>query len=191
MSNRSDEFCHAYIYMYQYMYEHICMRHGAWYGVARNLKSIGLFCKRALSNRRYSAKETYDFKEPTNRSHPIGRARVIHMKRCIQFPINWFSKLNHGYISNKVSRGERRVVHESYIWKIIWKDLYNIVASHERLITCCNILIERNPPPRGGFLFSMFPDQEPCARGPPWKNKVQILRGGSSYTRFLIMEHSK
>ena len=44
------------------------------YGVAtisRLLKMIGLFCKRALQNRRYSAKETYDFKEPTNRSHPI------------------------------------------------------------------------------------------------------------------------
>ena len=44
------------------------------YGVApisRLLKIIGLFCKRALQNRRYSAKETYDFKEPTNRSHPI------------------------------------------------------------------------------------------------------------------------
>ena len=31
----------------------------------------GLFCKRALWNRLYSAKETYNFKEPTNRSHPI------------------------------------------------------------------------------------------------------------------------
>jgi len=44
------------------------------YGVAtisRLLKIIGLFCKRALYKRRYSAKETYDFKEPTNRSHPI------------------------------------------------------------------------------------------------------------------------
>ena len=44
------------------------------YGVAtisRLLKIIGLFCKRALCNRRYSAKEIYDFKEPTNRSHPI------------------------------------------------------------------------------------------------------------------------
>jgi len=27
-------------------------------------------------------------------------------------------------------------------------------------------LIERNPPPRGGFLFTMFPHQEPCVRGP-------------------------
>ena len=44
------------------------------YGVAtmsRLLKIIGLFCKRALENTRYSAKETYHFKEPTNRSHPI------------------------------------------------------------------------------------------------------------------------
>ena len=35
------------------------------------LKIIGLFCKRALWKRRYSAKETYNFKEPANRSHPI------------------------------------------------------------------------------------------------------------------------
>jgi len=44
------------------------------YGVAtssRLLKSVGLFCKRALLKRRYSAKETYQFQEPTNRSHPI------------------------------------------------------------------------------------------------------------------------
>ena len=52
-------------------------------------------------------------------------------------------------------------------------------------------LIERNPPPRGGFVFTMFPDQEPCGRGPPSKNLVQIFRGGSSYTRLLIREHSK
>ena len=46
------------------------------YGVAtisRRLKITGLFCKRARLKRRYSAKETYSFKEPTNRSHPIGR----------------------------------------------------------------------------------------------------------------------
>jgi len=39
--------------------------------ISRLLKIIGLFCKRALQKRRYSAKETYNFKEPTNRSHPI------------------------------------------------------------------------------------------------------------------------
>jgi len=35
------------------------------------LTIIDLFCKRTLSKRRYSAKETYDFKEPANRSHHI------------------------------------------------------------------------------------------------------------------------
>jgi len=35
------------------------------------LKIIGLFCKRALLKRLYSAKESYNFKEPTDRSHPI------------------------------------------------------------------------------------------------------------------------
>jgi len=44
------------------------------YGVAtssRLLQIIGLFCKRALWKRQYSAKETYNFNEPTHRSHPI------------------------------------------------------------------------------------------------------------------------
>ena len=44
------------------------------YGVAtssRLLKIIGLFCKKALWKRRFSAKDTSNFKEPTNRSHPI------------------------------------------------------------------------------------------------------------------------
>ena len=44
------------------------------YGVAmtsRLRKIVGLFCKRALLKRRYSTKETYSLKEPTNRSHPI------------------------------------------------------------------------------------------------------------------------
>jgi len=44
------------------------------YGVAtisRLLKITGLFCKKALQKRPIFCKETYDFKEPTNRSHPI------------------------------------------------------------------------------------------------------------------------
>jgi len=45
-----------------------------WYGVAtisRLLKITGLFCKRALQKRPIFSKETYNLKEPTNRSHPI------------------------------------------------------------------------------------------------------------------------
>ena len=44
------------------------------YGVAtisRMLKNIGLFCKRDLQKRPIFYKETYIFKHPTNRSHPI------------------------------------------------------------------------------------------------------------------------
>ena len=44
------------------------------YGVAtisRLLKIIRLFCKRAQEKRQFSAIETYVFKEPTKRSHPI------------------------------------------------------------------------------------------------------------------------
>ena len=51
------------------------------YGVAaisRLLKVIGLFCKRTLQKRLYSAKETYNFKEPTTRSHPITHDLELH-----------------------------------------------------------------------------------------------------------------
>jgi len=44
------------------------------YGVAsvsRIDKITGLFCKRALQKRRYSAKETYNLIDPTDRSHLI------------------------------------------------------------------------------------------------------------------------
>jgi len=39
--------------------------------ISRLLKIRGLFCKRALQKRLNSAKETYNFKEPTNGSHSI------------------------------------------------------------------------------------------------------------------------
>jgi len=48
----------------------------------------------------------------------------------------------------------------------------------------------KKPPPPGGFPSYYVPSPEPCISGPPSKNLVQILRGGSSYTRFLMREHS-
>jgi len=42
---------------------------------------IGLFCKRALWQRRHSAKETYNFKEPTNRS----ACAASHKKKICDF----------------------------------------------------------------------------------------------------------
>ena len=67
-----------------------------------------------------------------------------------------------------------------------------ILTSHsiQYINTGPHKLIERKPPPRGGFVFTMFPHQEPCARGPPSKHLVQILRGGSSSSGFLIREHN-
>ena len=56
------------------------------YGVAmisRLLKIIGLFCKRALQKRRYSAKETYNFAKPTNRSHPISIYARMYVNVCM------------------------------------------------------------------------------------------------------------
>jgi len=56
---------------------------GKTYGVAsvsRIDKITGLFCQTALSKRRYSAKETYNFIDPTDRSHPIG---VFDMNRFL------------------------------------------------------------------------------------------------------------
>ena len=48
--------------------------HGLLYRVASVSsidKTIGLFCKRALLKRRYSAKETYNLIDPTDRGHRI------------------------------------------------------------------------------------------------------------------------
>ena len=53
--------------------------------ISRLLKSIGLFCKRALQKRPIFSKETYNFKEPTNRSHPISYniRRYVDMRRVV------------------------------------------------------------------------------------------------------------
>jgi len=60
-----------------------------WLRLVGSFKIIGLFCKRALQKRRYSAKETYQFEEPTNRSHPIvssvGLTLTVSAKRVSGF----------------------------------------------------------------------------------------------------------
>ena len=57
------------------------------YGVAtisRLLKIIGLFCKKDLQMRPIFSKETYNFKQPTNRSHPILNS-LSHKERLNSF----------------------------------------------------------------------------------------------------------
>jgi len=84
--------------------ENSTLPQAAWqsdYGVAlvsRLLKIICLFCKRALQKRGYSAKETYDFKEPTNRSHPICPAKY---HGCVYSHSKWCSSnhdVRHQYV---------------------------------------------------------------------------------------------
>jgi len=66
---------HAYLPWLIHVWHESCIRDPPdSYGVAtisRLLKSTGLFCKRALQKRPTFFKETYNLKEPTNRSHPI------------------------------------------------------------------------------------------------------------------------
>jgi len=47
------------------------------------LKSIGLFCKRALEKRLYSAKQTYHFKETTTCIHPIAEKPFVLGERAL------------------------------------------------------------------------------------------------------------
>jgi len=66
---------HTYIHFHLFCTYVVIYR----YGVAtcsRLHKIISLFCKRAPWKRRYSAKETCNFKEPSNRSHPILATRL-------------------------------------------------------------------------------------------------------------------
>ena len=71
------------------MYIHMCANPSTelyTYGVAtisRMLKNIGLFCKRDLQKRPIFCKETYIFKHPTHRSHPIS-----HISTYTYF-VNW------------------------------------------------------------------------------------------------------
>ena len=54
--------------------------------------NCSLFCKRALSKRRYSAIETYDFKEPINRvTNSLGWvACVLRSSTSLPFPLHFF-----------------------------------------------------------------------------------------------------
>ena len=66
-----------YTHMHGHMVTYLCIRkyvHSCVYGVAtisRLLQIIGLSCRISSLLKGFFAKETYTFKEPTNRSHQI------------------------------------------------------------------------------------------------------------------------
>jgi len=84
-----DVMCHL---IYSCVTWHTCV---TWH-ISSLLKIIGLFCKRALWTRPYSAKETYNFKEPTNRSHldfkeTTNMSSHIWLLTCVTWFIHvWF-----------------------------------------------------------------------------------------------------
>ena len=113
-------FLHIHIHTYIHIYVYIrYLQEPNRYGVAtisRLHKIICLFCKRALLKRLYSAKETYNFKEPTNRSHPIATAESLLcvyecIHKCIHIYIHTCIYIHtYMYVCTITARGKQDVV---------------------------------------------------------------------------------
>ena len=121
------------------------------YGVAtisRHLKIIGLFCKRALWNRRYSAEETYNYKEPTNRSHPIVEITQCLAVLCPPTPII----PSMGIILNKSTLSLLFRPRLSFSWMLLYTTLsatfarFFLCQQHRCPCSHFSALSHRNPP---------------------------------------------
>ena len=62
-------------------------------------------------------------------------------------------------------------------WRLQEKNWLRAQASF--LAQQSTTLIERNLPPRGDFIFTRFPNQQPARRGPPSKNLGHAASGGT------------
>jgi len=76
--------------------------------MSRLLKIIRLFCKRALQKKRYSAKETCIFEEPTSRSHPRLRSyanvnEMLARSVCVRVCIFVYIYIPHSFMCMRVS----------------------------------------------------------------------------------------
>jgi len=65
--------------------------------ISRLLKIIGLFCKRALHKRPIFFEETYNFKEPTNHSHPL---RLVTRERMCNVTLQQMRHITHEKLSD-------------------------------------------------------------------------------------------
>ena len=132
------------------------------YGVAtisRLLKIIGLLCKRALQKRRYSAKETYDFKKPTNHSHPMTLLH-LHSHWChfnMSYPgtsLNLLSlRIPWTHISNLTGPHERVTSHINKSCQIS-KIMYYFISRYFRTFL---LLAGLAPSPSGSLQFLSQP----------------------------------
>jgi len=66
-------------------------------------KIIGLFCKRGLYTRRYSAKETYNLIDPTDRSPPICVTVIICVITRDTFYISCILFIEEDFIESHVA----------------------------------------------------------------------------------------
>ena len=73
---------------------------------------------------------------------------------------NWAPRLFHVYIYTYVYI---HVDRDIYAWVEVDWSMLKLSSEAVLCMLMCK-LIERKPPPGGGFLFTMFPDQEPCVR---------------------------
>ena len=75
----------------------------------------------------------------------------------------------------------------------IWWFIVSYVSNDNTLSLIHHVwhVDRKKPPPPGGFPIYYVPSSRPWVRGPPSKNLYQVLRGGSSYSRFLMREHIK
>ena len=135
----------------------LCVKHD--YGVAsssRLLKIICLFCKRALWNRRYSAKETYNFQEPTNHICDVSHIHTARYASRTIWPNALFKKkaiLFRFFIQSFILKCGAymcciNVLHKgvilkcvSYPHRAVANDTANTVFEHRILYICIYIYI--------------------------------------------------
>ena len=139
---------------------------------------IGIFCKRALLERRYSAKETYNLIDPTDCSHPISVTWLIHM--CVMpesyvwhawfkgsvlpaflpsFPSQIWEMGSHCWVTSHLSRHKCDVSQQSRHSTVIWVNSVSDFTVEWRQISQLvwrNMGNQENPLIRGFLDFPCF-----------------------------------
>jgi len=91
----------------------------------------------------------------SHHAHPcVGHESFIYVTWMIHVHMMRIMRITHIYRYKCV-----------YICMNLHTHMHMYIYVHMYIMCMMRImLIERNTPPRGGFLFAMFPDQEPCVR---------------------------
>jgi len=115
----------------------------SWYGVAtisRLLKIIGLFCRISSLLKGSFAKETYHFKEPTSRSHPIFCWVHPISLHCARLKVDGFFFWLANQTSTYIYRDQHKLLAPTYI-----------SLSSEEILYLCTVKVD-------GFFFFLWAD---------------------------------